>query len=92
MSAIADTITLQMEVIVVPYWTDVNNWYLTADKADVPFIEIGFLDGNEEPEILVQDTPTSGSVFSNDTITYKIRHIYGGVVEDYRGADGSIVI
>lgn len=77
-------------VHVVPHWTDTNNWYQTADKAEVPLIEVGFF-GGEEPELFVQDNPTQGSLFSNDQIKYKIRHIYGGTVLDWRGFDGSIV-
>ena len=85
------TRTLQMEQIVVPYWTDTNNWFLAADKNDIPTIEIGFLDGREEPELFVQDLPNVGSMFNNDKLTYKIRHVYGGAVIDFRGLDGSVV-
>lgn len=79
------------ELIVVKTWTDANNWWLVADPADIPTIEIGFLDGKEEPELFVQDMPNVGSMFSNDKLTYKIRHIYGGSVLDYRGFYGAIV-
>jgi hypothetical protein len=79
------------DIISVKTWTDANNWYLAADPADIPTIEIGFLDGNQEPELFVQDQPNVGSMFSNDKLTYKIRHIYGGTVEDYRGFYGAIV-
>ena len=79
------------KVHVVAHWTDVNNWYATADKTQVPLIELGFFNGQEDPELFVQDSPTQGSLFSNDQIKYKIRHIYGGTVLDYRGFDGSIV-
>jgi hypothetical protein len=79
------------KVHVVPHWTDANNWYATADKGDVPLIEIGFLGGQEEPEIFIQDNPSQGSLFSNDQIKYKIRHVYGGAVMDYRGFQGSLV-
>lgn len=79
------------ELIVVKTWTDANNWWLVADPADIPTIEIGFLDGKEEPELFVQDIPNVGSMFSNDKLTYKIRHIYGGAVLDYRGFYGAIV-
>lgn len=85
------TRTLQMELIVAPYWTDTNNWYLAASPADIPGIEIGFLDGKEDPELFVQDLPNVGSMFNNDKLTYKIRHIYGGSILDYRAFDGSIV-
>jgi hypothetical protein len=76
---------------VVDHWTDANNWYAAADNSVVPLIEMGFYGGNEDPELFVQDLPTQGSLFSNDQIKYKIRHIYSGAVRDYRGFDGSIV-
>jgi len=83
--------SLALNVIPVWYWTDANDWAITADIMDIPIIEVGFLDGNEEPELFVQDSPTNGSLFSNDQITYKIRHIYGGNVMDYRGAQKAVV-
>lgn len=79
------------KVHVVPHWTDANNWYATADKSQIPLIELGFFNGQEEPELFVQDNPTQGSLFTNDQIKYKIRHIYSGAVVDFRGFDGSIV-
>lgn len=81
----------QIQIVPVWYWTDVNNWFLTVDPADIPTIEIAFLDGQEEPELFIQDSPTSGSMFSHDQMTWKLRHIYGGNWLDHRGADGSIV-
>jgi hypothetical protein len=77
--------------IVVNYWSDVNNWYLVADPKDAVCIEVGFLDGKEEPEIFIQDQPNIGSLFTNDTITFKIRHIYSSAVIDYRAAYGAVV-
>jgi hypothetical protein len=83
--------TLTPNIIPVWYWTDINDWAATADVADIPFIEIGFLDGEEEPALFVQDNPTVGSMFTNDQLTYKIRHIYGGSVLDFRGAYKAVV-
>lgn len=83
--------SLSLDVIPVWYWTDANDWALAADPDEAPFIEIGFLDGNEEPEIFVQDMPTQGSLFSNDMITYKIRHVYGGNVTDFRPTYKAVV-
>ncbi len=65
--------------------TGTTAWYLIADPQEVPTIEIGFLGGQEEPELFVQDDERSGSRFSADKITYKIRHIYGGIPLEYRG-------
>lgn len=77
--------------VTVDYWTDTNDCWVTGSVADQPMIEIGFLNGREEPELFVQDTPNVGSLFSNDQITYKIRHIYGGGVMDFRPFYGFIV-
>ena len=81
-----------VEPVVVPQFTDTNNWYLMADPAVIEGIELGFLNGREEPELLVQDNPTDGSVFTNDAIAFKVRHIYGGGWLDYRAAYGAIVV
>ncbi|WP_316978043.1 phage major capsid protein [Shumkonia mesophila] len=80
-----------IRVIPVWYWTDATDWAVTCDPNDIPIVEIGFLDGNEEPEIFVQDSPTGGSMFSHDKLTWKIRHIYGGNVVDFRGAYKAVV-
>lgn len=72
--------TINPEVIPVDYWTDASDWCTVADPMVLPVLEIGFLDGREDPELFVQDTPNVGSMFSNDKLTYKIRHIYGGAV------------
>ncbi len=83
--------SLSLDVVPVWYWTDANDWCLTADPMDIPCIEVGFLTGNETPELFIQDDQTSGSMFSHDKLTYKIRHIYGGTVIDHRGAYKSVV-
>lgn len=71
--------------ILVPYYTDANDWFLIADPADAPTIEVGFYQGREEPELFTQSDPNAGSVFNSDTFTWKIRHIYSGTVLDHVG-------
>jgi len=83
--------TSKPTVHVVDHWTDPNNWFGTADNAQCPLIELGFYGGQEEPSLFIQDLPTQGSLFTNDQIKYKIRHVYGGSVRDYRGFQGAIV-
>jgi phage major head subunit gpT-like protein len=77
--------------IVVPGFTDANNWYLLADPSQAELIEVGYLNDQRTPELMVQDDPTAGSVFTNDYITYKIRWIFGAGWLDYRGAYGAVV-
>jgi len=83
--------TTAPKVLPIWYWSDANDWVATADPYDAPTVEISFLDGQEEPEVFVQDSPTVGSMFNNDTITWKIRHIYGGNVLDFRSAYKAVV-
>lgn len=82
------------EIISVSYWTDATDWVTMADPNRLPVLEIGFLDGKEEPELFVQDSPTQGSLFSNDKVTYKIRHIYGGntLVDAEKGTTKAVVV
>ena len=90
-SSMPNVVRNTFEVIVVDYWTDSDNWYLVADPNYIPTIELGFLNGKQEPELLTQNDPTVGSVFTADKISYKIRHIYGGAVLDFRGFYGEVV-
>lgn len=83
--------TLNPEVIPINYWTDANDWALVADPRRCPTIEIGFLDGQRTPDLFVQDMPNVGSMFSNDKLTYKIRHIYSGTPIDFRGMRKHVV-
>lgn len=85
--------SLSPTIVPVATWTDANDWVTLADPMDIPVLEIGFLDGNEEPTLLTQDTPTEGKVFTHDMITYKIRHIYGGniLVDGFKGTTKAVV-
>lgn len=80
-----------LDLIVVPNWSDANNWYVMADPAEIEGIELGFLNGREEPELMVQSNPTDGAVFTNDALAFKVRWIFGGGWLDYRAAYGSVV-
>lgn len=55
-------------------------WYLFASAADMPTIEVAFLDGNRTP--FVDDDPD----FLTDSIAHKVRMDYGVGVMGYRGA------
>ncbi|MDO8391054.1 MAG: hypothetical protein Q7V57_11240 [Actinomycetota bacterium] len=76
-----------MEPVVVDYWdaSSTTQWYLGADPALCPTIEIGFLDGREEPALFMQADDTQGATFNADKVVLKVRHIYGGAPIEYRG-------
>jgi hypothetical protein len=74
-----------LELVIVDDFTDNNDWFLTADPLNMPLVEVGFLNGNDEPEMFVQGDQNVGSMFNADKITYKIRHVHGKVVLEWRG-------
>jgi hypothetical protein len=74
-----------VQPIVAPQLTSTTQWFLVADPREVDTIEIGFVGGQINPALFIQDQPLFGLNFSQDAISYKIRHEYGGAVVDYRG-------
>lgn len=82
----------QLERVEVPLFTSPSTYYLAADPKQVPILEMGWYNGRRDPEILVQDGPTAGAVFTNDRVTYKIRHIWDVAVLDHRGLQRATVI
>jgi len=73
-----------MELVVVDYYSSATGWYLVADPAMCPTIEIGFYAPNANPELFTQSDQSVGSMFNADTFTWKLRHIYSGTVIDHR--------
>lgn len=71
--------------IVSPQLSSATQWFFVADPAVIDTIEIGFVGGQINPTLFVQDTPLLGLNFTQDAISFKCRHEYGGAVVDYRG-------
>lgn len=75
-----------IEIIPVPGWTDPNDWMLLADPEELPVVQAGFWNGNQDADLFVQDAPSIGQVFSQDRTTLKVRDIYASTNVDFRGA------
>ena len=73
------------DYLVIDYWTDTNDWFLSADPSMCPTIEVGFYQGKQDPELFTQSDPNVGSMFDADKVTYKIRHAYAGTPVEHRG-------
>lgn len=54
-------------------------WYMVADPNQIDTVEVAFLDGNEQP------TLTEHEEYKTDAIVWKVRHIFGAGIMDYRG-------
>lgn len=75
----------------ISLFTDTTDWGLIMPASMVDLVEMGYLNGREEPEMFLADSPQSEQVFVADKIRYKIRHEYAGGPVDYRGAYKAVV-
>lgn len=71
--------------IIAPQLTNSSQWFLVGDPREIDTIEIGFVGGQVNPALFIQDQPMIGLNFTQDSLSYKVRHEYGGCVVDYRG-------
>ena len=71
--------------IVSPQLSSSTQWFLVGDPREIDTIEIGFVGGQVNPSLFIQDSPLLGLNFSQDVISFKCRHEYGGACVDYRG-------
>ncbi len=55
--------------IVSPQLTNTSQWYMVADPQVVDTIEIGFVGGQVNPVLLIQDSPLYGLNFSQDVVS-----------------------
>jgi hypothetical protein len=78
-------------IIVNELLTDTNDWYYGVDTADVPILEVAYVDGISAPQIYLADMQTQGTQFTNDQIQYKTKFPFGGAILDFRGAGKSVV-
>jgi hypothetical protein len=75
------------------YFTDTNNWYLFADPNEAPVLAVGFLNGQRNPQVMMEDPSmrmtlggTDPYSMEFDQMTYKVRHEWGVALTDWRGA------
>lgn len=71
------------DVIVVPEWSDANDWAAVADPALAPGIGVGYRYGRT-PEVFVAQDEVVGSMFTHDELRVKVRFLYAAGVMDYR--------
>jgi len=79
-------------VIENPFTADANDWFLVGNPAQFEGIVAGWLNGQQQPDIRTQQDPTAFAQWNNDVIEYKVRHVWGLTVADYRPFYGAIVV
>jgi hypothetical protein len=71
-------------VIVMDLWTDTNDWAAAADPLLYPALGLGFRYGRS-PEVFSVASPTSGLMFTHDTLPVKVRFFFAAGPMDWRG-------
>ena len=71
--------------VISPQLSSATQWFLVGDPREIDTIEIGFVGGQVNPTLFIQDSPLLGLNFSQDSISFKCRHEYGGACVDFRG-------
>lgn len=72
----ANTYYQDFTIVEVPNWTDTNNWAIMADPragAMSRSIWLIFPRGQRVPSIFTANNETTGLMFTNDTMQYKVR-------------------
>ena len=83
----------RLEVLSEPFIDSTTAWYVMADPEDAPVIEIGFLDGKEEPDLLMKRADTIQVAgggedrwgYEFDDINFKVRYDFGLALAYYQG-------
>ena len=80
-------------IVIDPFLSSTTAYYVLADPADVPILDVVFLNGKQVPDLLIEkpimmnlaggDDPYE---FEFDTMRYKVRYDYGGAVSLWWGA------
>lgn len=87
-------------VVYDPYFTSAHSWYLFADPAKVPAFAVGFLNGQQRPQVFLREPQARDALGGNgtdpymwelDSVDFKCRTDFGAAPVDYRGAYKSTV-
>jgi hypothetical protein len=82
--------------ILVPEWTDVTDWAYIVDPRIAPVICMAYGDNpggttHPAPQLYSVTDPTSGLLFTNDTLPIKVRDLFAYGVATYRGIGKRVV-
>ena len=87
-------------VVYDPYLTDTTDWYLFADPSRVPSFAVGFLNGQEAPQVFLKEPQVSTALGGNgqdpyrfdlDSVDFKVRLDFGVAPVDPRGSYKAVV-
>jgi hypothetical protein len=75
-----------LDVIVAAHYSSATAWFLSADPASCPTIEVAFTGATAEPDVVIQAPDAQGgAAFTADKVTVALKHSWGIGVADHRG-------
>jgi hypothetical protein len=89
----ANVLQNYLDIVVDPFLTKTDAWYVFADPNDVPAFLVGFLNGKDTPDLLIEKPVTTNVAggddpyeFDFDVMRYKVRYEWGGAPGLWWGA------
>lgn len=76
---------MNLSRITVPWFVDVDDYYMFTDAKERACIEVGFLDGKEAPEVVQLKGTRPDGMTPALCVEMQVLHIYGGEFVDFRG-------
>jgi hypothetical protein len=77
-------------IVTPPILPENAGWGILRDPSELPIVEMQYLDGKEEPEVLYAADKSQEGHIRGDWFAFKCRHSYGGGVSDHRGGYKSL--
>jgi hypothetical protein len=82
--------------VAVPDWTDATDWAYIVDPRIFPVICMAYADNpggssHPAPQLYSVTDPSSGLLFTNDTLPIKVRDYFAYGVATYRGIGKRVV-
>lgn len=71
----------------IPFITTATDWFILANPASAPVIEVGYLQGVKTP-VVFREQANSGVQFDRDVSRWKVRFVYGTCAVDHVGIVG----
>lgn len=94
----ANVMASLLETVVEPFLSDANDWYVFANPADAASVNVGFLNGKEDPTLMLEQGPQmigAGAYdpyeLMVDKLTWKVRHDWATAAGEWRGAYKAVV-
>jgi hypothetical protein len=75
---------MDVKVVATPHLEDPLDWFYFTNPSLHPVIEVGFLNGKEQPEVKIETSP-NGKAFYDDRMRIDVTYYYSVSIIGYLG-------